>query len=351
MPLSLNKLIFLLFNTKIMPATIKDIAKALGVSVSTVSRALNDSPQINHETIKAVKVIAKRLNYRRNNVAAGLRINKTYCLGVVVPNIGIYFYSRVISGMQKAASNAGYQLLICQTDEKEENEIKYLESLSNGRVDGILMAISQGTSKFNHVKQVMEEMPVVLFDRTDHSLDTTQVEADDFNGALLATKHLIVGGAKNIAHLAGPKNMQNSKNRLNGYKEALKQHNIPVKNNLIEYCDFDRHNVEGALKRILKANPELDGIFTVNDDLGVESILVLKKLGFKVPEQISVIGFGNYPVSKIVEPRLTTISHHLFEIGEKSVEYLLKMIEDKNSVVQVHEPLPSELILRESTKS
>ncbi|QSE99103.1 LacI family DNA-binding transcriptional regulator [Fulvivirga lutea] len=332
-----------------MATTIKDIAKALGISVSTVSRALNDSPQINDETIKAVKAVAKKFNYRRNNVAAGLRINKTFCLGVVVPNIGIYFYSRVISGMQKAASEAGYQLLICQTDEEEANEIKYLESLSNGRVDGILMAISKGTNKLNHVKQVMEEMPVVLFDRTDSSIDTTQVEADDFNGAFLATKHLIDGGARNIAHLAGPKNMQNSKNRLNGYKEALRQNDISVKQNLIENCDFDRHNVEGALKKILKSNPDLDGVFAVNDDLGVQAILVLKKMGYKIPEQISVIGFGNYPVSKIVEPRLTTVSHHLFEIGEKSVEYLLKMIKNKDAKIS-HEPLVSELILRESTK-
>ena len=333
-----------------MPATIKDIAKALGVSVSTVSRALNDSPQINKETIKAVKVIAKRLNYRRNSVAAGLRINKTYCLGVVVPSIGIYFYSRVISGMQKAASAAGYQLLICQTDEKEENEVKYMESLSNGRVDGIMVALSQETDKLNHVKQVMEEMPVVLFDRTDPSIHTTQVEADDYNGAQLATNVLIQGGAKTIAHLAGPKHMQNAKNRLHGYKEALRQHDIPVKNNLIEYCDFDRHNVEEALKRIIKAHPDLDGVFAVNDDLGVETILVLKKMGYKVPEQISVIGFGNYPVSKIVEPKLTTVSHHLFEIGEKSVEYLLKMINDKEAGVITHEPLISELIKRDSTR-
>ncbi len=333
-----------------MSTTIKDIAKALGVSVSTVSRALNDSPQINKETVKAIKVIAKRLNYRKNTAAAGLRINKTFCLGVVVPNIGIYFYSRVISGMQKAASKAGYQLLICQTDEQEENEIKFLQSLLNGRVDGILMAISKGTNKLNHVKEVMEEMPVVLFDRTDPSIETTQVEADDFNGAFIATKYLIDGGAKNIAHLAGPKNMQNSKNRLNGYKEALRQSNIPVKQNLIYNCDFDRHNVEGALKKILKSNPNLDGIFAVNDDLGVQAILVLKKLGFKIPNQISVIGFGNYPVSKIVEPKLTTVSHHLFEIGEKSVEYLLKMIKDKNNVVLKHEPLTSALIIRDSTK-
>ncbi len=332
-----------------MPSTIKDIAKALGVSTSTVSRALNDSPQINKETIKAVKVIAERLNYRRNSVAAGLRTNKTYSLGVVVPNIGIYFYSRVISGMQKAASKAGYQLLICQTDEKEENEIKYLESLSNGRVDGIMIALSQETSKYNHVKQVMAEMPVVLFDRTDTAIQTTRVDADDYNGALTATQHLIDGGAKTIAHLAGPKHMQNAKNRLNGYKEALRKNNIPVKNNLIEYCDFDVHNVEGALKKILKANPDLDGVFAVNDDLGVETILVLKKMGFKIPDQIAVIGFGNYPVSKVVEPKLSTVSHHLFEIGERSVAYLLQLIKDQNTKID-HEPLPSELIVRESTK-
>ena len=333
-----------------MPTTIKDIAKALGISVSTVSRALNDSPQINDETIKAVKAVAKKFNYRRNNAAAGLRINKTYSLGVVVPNIGMYFYSRVISGMQKAASKAGYQLLICQTNEQEEEEIKYLESLSNGRVDGLLMAISQGTTKLNHIKEVLKELPVVLFDRTDHAIDTVQVEADDYEGAKLATNHLIENGAKTIAHLAGPKDMLNAKNRLKGYKEALREHDLHAKNNLIEYCDFDKENVELAIKNLLKSNPDLDGIFAVNDDLGVEAILTLKKMGYKIPEQIGVVGFGNYPVSKVVEPRLTTVTHHLFEIGEKSVGYLLELIKNKDAKI-LHEPLASELIIRESTKS
>jgi DNA-binding LacI/PurR family transcriptional regulator len=335
-----------------MPATIKDIAKALGISPSTVSRALNDSPQINEETIKAVKVIAKRLNYRTNIAAAGLRTNKTYCIGVVVPDIGIYFFSRIISGIQKVASDNGYQLLICQTNELENEEQQYLQSLSTGRVDGIIMSISQETIKTTHIKEVMENMPVVIFDRTDPNLDTVQVEADDFNGGLIATQHLIDGGACNIAHLAGPKSMQNSKNRLNGYKEALRVNDIPVKNNMIEYCDFDVHNVEEAIKRILKANPETDGIFAVNDELGVEAILVLKKMGIKIPEQISIVGFGNYPISKIVEPRLTTVSHHLLKVGERSAKYLFEMIKKKTNTVSVKEdPFPAELIIRDSSKS
>lgn len=333
-----------------MPATIKDIAKALGISPSTVSRALNDNPQIKEETVKAVKATAKKLNYIPNKAAAGLRINKTYCIGVVVPTIGVYFFSRIISGMQKIASSKGYQLLICQSNEKEDEEEKLLQSLSAGRVDGILLSISQETTRLNHIKEVMKHMPVVVFDRVDPSLDTVQVEADDYNAAYIATEHLIKTGCKKIAHLAGPTAMYNTKNRLNGYIEALKKHDLEVNNNLIANCDFDRHLVGEALQKLLKAQPDIDGIFAVNDNLGVEAIIVLKKMGYKVPEQISVIGFGNYPISKIVEPRLTTVSHHLSETGERSARYLIEMIEKKTNKVTEEPPLVSGLILRDSTK-
>ncbi len=333
-----------------MPATIKDIAKALGISPSTVSRALNDNPQIKEETIKAVKETAKKLNYIPNRAAAGLRINKTYCIGVVVPSIGIYFFSRIISGMQKVASARGYQLLICQSNEKEDEEEKFLQSLSAGRVDGILLSIAQETTRLNHIKEVMNHMPVVIFDRIDPALDTVQVEADDFNAAYIATEHLIKTGCKKIAHLAGPSTMLNTKNRLNGYKEALKDNDLEISNTMIEYCDFDRHIVGEALKKLLRAHPDIDGVFAVNDNLGVEAIIVLKKMGIKVPEQISVIGFGNYPISKIVEPRLTTVSHHLSETGERSARYLIEMIEKKTKKIQEEPPLVSELIVRDSTK-
>lgn len=333
-----------------MPATIKDIAKALGISPSTVSRALNDNPQIKEGTIKAVKAKAKELNYVPNRAAAGLRINKTYCIGVVVPNIGIYFFSRIISGMQRVASARGYQLLICQSNEKEEEEEKLLKSLSAGRVDGILLSISQETTRLNHIKEVMNHMPVVIFDRVDPALDTVQVEADDYNAAYIATQHLIKTGCKKIAHLAGPTSMFNTKNRLNGYKEALKDGDLEVSNSLIANCDFDRHVVGKELEKLLKEHPDVDGIFAVNDNLGVEAIIVLKKMGYKVPEQISVIGFGNYPISKIVEPRLTTVSHYLSETGERSARYLLEMIEKKTRKIDIEPPFVSELIFRDSTK-
>ena len=337
-----------------MGATIKDIAKALGISPSTVSRALNDSPMISKETINAVKVIAKRLNYRRNDAAVGLRKSKTNCLGVIVPEIGIYFFSRIISGMQHEASEAGYQLLISQTNEDEEQEAKNIRAFANGRVDGITMAISLGTKNMEHIKEVMDEMPVVIFDRTDPTLDTVQVEADDYQGAYIATKYLIDRGMKNIGHLAGPKTMLNAKNRMNGYKQALRDANITARNNLVEHCDFDTDNVSEALKKLLKANPDLDGIFAVNDEIGVQAILDLKKSGFKVPQDISVIGFGDYPICRIVEPQLTTVSHHLYKIGQRCIQYLLKEIKGKESGEHVehikHEPFPSELIVRGSTR-
>lgn len=331
-----------------MPATIKDIAYALGISPSTVSRALNDHPQIKDETKKAVQEKAKELNYSVNQAASGLRTNKTFSLGVVVPQVSNYFFSSVLGGMQKVASENNYQLLICQTNEREDEEIRYIQSLVSGRVDGLLMSISQETQNFDRLIEVMNNIPVVLFDRTSEKIPTIHVEAEDYRGAYLATRHLLSRKITKIAHLAGPRKLAVSKNRLRGYRDALEENNIPYDSSLVSYCEFDISKVPEAVEKILRTHPGTRGIFAVNDEIAVEAILALKKLGAKIPEDIAVVGFGDYPIGRIVEPNLTTISHHPKKIGERATHHLIKLINHREEATVMKEVIPCELIVRGS---
>lgn len=330
-----------------MPSTIKDIAKALGFAPSTVSRALNNSPQISEETRTLIHTMAKRMNYRLNRSAAGLRTQKTYCLGLVVPSISSHFFSTVISGVQQVASANGYQLLICQTKEDEKEERNYVDALISGRIDGLMISVANGTKNYDHIKLAMEEMPVVMFDRVTDKIDGMYVEAKDYEGSYKATTHLIKRGCKNIAHLAGPKDLMIAKNRMNGYKAALKDNKIKFDKKLVAHCDFDKDLVPNALQQVFRQNPKLDGIFAANDEVAVQAIIELRKLKMKVPEQVAIVGFGNYPIAEIVEPTLTTVKHHPRRIGANATHKLLSMI-DSSYTDYEEEFITSDLIKRGS---
>jgi len=331
-----------------MPATIKDIAQALGISPSTVSRALNDHPQIKDETKKAVQEMARQLNYSVNQAASGLRTNKTYSLGVVVPQITNYFFSQVLGGMQKVASENDYQLLICQTNEKEDEEFRSIQSLLAGRVEGLLMSISQGTQNFDRLADLLRNTPVVLFDRTSEKIPTIHVEAEDYRGAYLATRHLLGRGIQKVAHLGGPRKLAVSQNRLRGYRDALEEKGISYDASLVAYCEFDVDKVPQAIEKILKHHPDTKGIFAVNDEIAVQAILTLKSHGAKIPEDMAIVGFGDYPIARIVEPQLTTISHYPAKIGERAAHHLLKLINHREEASVMKEVIPCELIRRGS---
>lgn len=335
-----------------MPTTtIKDIAKAIGCSPSTVSRALSDHPQINENTKKAIRVMAQKMNFQINQVAAGLRKHKTYCIGVIVPHISNFFFSSILSGIQNVASKANYQVLVCQTNESMVEEAGYIKSLSAGRVDGILLSLSQATDNFSHLKDLKNyKIPLVLFDRTSEKVKAHRVEAEDEKGAFKATEHLIQGGCKKIAYLSGPENLRNSKNRLKGYKSALKKYGIPYKNKLVRICDFDETKVKEAIIDLFSSSDDIDAVFAANDIMAVEAILVLKSLGIAIPDQVSVIGFGDYPIARIVEPKLTTISHNAYQIGYNAAKRVLDEIEETLHLSPDEEQIASQLIVRSSTR-
>ena len=336
-----------------MATTIKDIAAALGCSPSTVSRALHDHPQINEGTKRAVRVMAKKMNFRINQVAAGLRKHKTFCIGVIVPSISNYFFSSTLSGIQEVASNRQYQVLVCQTNESVQEEERYIRALSAGRVDGILLSVSQSTKKYAHLTELTQQkIPLVLFDRTTDKLDVFKVEAEDYLGAFRAVEHLIEKGCRKIAVLAGPENLINSQNRLKGYKDALRENGLGVSNTLIKVCDFDKPKAKEGTIELMSGHPDIDGIFAVNDEMAVECILTLKSMGFKVPQQVSVVGFGNYPIAQIVEPNLSTISHNPYLIGYKAAQNIMGQIHEEHDTAvdnSMRELVESELIVRGST--
>ncbi|WP_185154387.1 LacI family DNA-binding transcriptional regulator [Fulvivirga sp. M361] len=308
-----------------MATTIKDIAHALGCSPSTVSRALHDHPQINEDTKKAIRQMAKKMNFQINQVAAGLRKHKTFCIGVIVPSISNYFFSATLSGIQDAASKRQYQVLVCQTNESVVEEERYARALSAGRVDGILLSVSMDSQKHEHLTDLLsQKIPLVLFDRTMDKLDVFKVEAEDYEGSVRVTEHMIKKGCKKIAYLAGPESLiNNSRNRLAGYCDALKNNGMAFDKSLMRVCDFDKEKAREAVKELMSQYSDIDGIYAVNDELAVEAILTLKSLGIAVPGQVCVSGFGNYPIAEIVEPQLTTIGHNPYLIGYKAAERIM----------------------------
>lgn len=331
--------------------TIKDIAKELGVSPSTVSRALKDHPDISPETKRLVRELVEKLKYKPNAVALSLRNRKTNIIGVIVPQIIHHFFSSVISGIEEAAMSAGYNVMLFQSNESYEREVLNVQTLISSRVDGALVSISKESKKFGHFREFMDnDTPLVFFDRAPDEIETDKVVVDDFGGAMDATEYLINTGCRRIAHFAAPQHLQIGYKRQRGYISALEKNGMKVDDELIVKCDTHDEALEITPKIMNLANPP-DAIFTVNDLTATGVLKVLKKLGLRVPHDISVIGFTDGLVSTVTDPPLSTISQHGFDIGKKAAEILLQRIEEG---LDSHKPrtevIKTDLILRESTR-
>ncbi len=330
--------------------TIKDIAKILGISASTVSRALKDHPDISPETKRLVQTFAEKVNYRPNALALSLRLSKTFTIGIVIPEIVHHFFSSVISGIEDVAYAEGYRIMICQSNENYTRESIDVQALVDNRVDGILISMSKTTKNFDHFKNIVDnETPLVFFDRICTEIETDRVVADDLEGARIAVSHLISQGCKKILHLAAPHHLLIGKNRLDGYKKALEQNGIEFNPRLILNCDT-REDVVALQKQIITLVPDIDAIFAVNDSTAISAMQILQRNGYKIPEQIKVIGFGDGPNATIAYPTLTTVEQKGYEMGREAVRILIDRINndepDKEFKTVVLTP---ELITREST--
>jgi LacI family transcriptional regulator len=335
--------------------TIKDIAKALGLSTSTVSRALNGSYEIGNETKKLVLEYAEKVNYRPNPIALSLKEQKSHSIGVVVCEVANNYFSQAINGIESIAYNRGYHVIITQTHESFCRESVNVEHLLSRHVDGLLVSLSAETTDLTQYKYLREKgFPIVFFDRIAEEIDTHKVIVDNFKGTFDATELLINTGFTKIAHLGNSVNLVITRERLNGFKAALDQYGIGLNPDYIKHCDHGgmiQEEVEIAIKQLLNLNEKPDAIFIASDRLTISSMHILKKLGVKVPEEIAIAGFTNSDEAELFDPPLTVVRQPAFQIGQIATELLIKTIESKRPIEEyTTEILGTELITRSSSK-
>lgn len=328
--------------------TIEKIAEMLNISKSTVSRAFRDSYDINPETKKMVLEIARELNFEPNSIAQSLRDKRTKRIGVIIPSFTIPFYASAICGIQEIAGSEGYNLLICQSDESYENELFNVKSLIQSRVDGIIMSVSKETTNFNHIVKLRDNgIPIVLFNRTTDVPQVSKVRVDDYKGSYEMTEYLISKGYRNIAYLAGPKNLAITQNRFRGFVDAMSAEKIDINDKAVLYGDFC---IESGMERCaqLLSQYKPDAIYCICDNVAFGVIKYLKENQYKIPEDIAVAGFTDEPVAALIDPPLTTVHQPIKEIGSKAAELLFKQFKYSNTKPELI-LLPTELIIRKST--
>jgi DNA-binding LacI/PurR family transcriptional regulator len=333
------------------PITIKDIAKLLGFSKSTVSRALKDHPDISQKTKESVKKVAENLNYKPNLVASSLRLKKSKVIGLIVPEISYFFFPSVIHGIEEVVHSKGYNLLILQSKESYEREVQNLDILISNNVEGILLSVSKETRDFAHFQHIIDmDFPIVFFDRVIKELDADIVLVDDIDGSYKAVNHLLETGRKRIAICNGNLNLLICRNRLKGYEMALQQNGITIDNQYIISCESPLEAEKETL-RLLNLKTPPDGIFAISDLTMAGVMKAIYQTHLCIPKDIATIGFCEEPFRSMYQPTLTAIQPMGFEIGNKAAELLFERI--NQNAAQHLEPrtiyLESKLIIGEST--
>jgi LacI family transcriptional regulator len=312
--------------------TIYDIAKALNISPSTVSRALKDHPHIKKETKRKIIATAGEMGYRHNNFASNLRQRRSNTIGVVVHRLDSYFIASVFSGLEKVASENGYGLIISQSQESWRKEILCASTLFNSRVDGLIVSLAFDTKNFEHFNIfIKKDIPVVFFDRVADCHECIRIVIDNYKAAYEATSHLIAQGCRRIVHIGGNMLRNVYSERLSGFKKALANNNIEFTKDLLFITDMSEKDAIEVAGKILRMKPRPDGVFASNDTTAVSIIVELEKAGVAVPGDIAVVGFNNDPISRVVKPNLTTIHYPAKEMGEVAAASLIGLL--KNSQV------------------
>lgn len=330
--------------------TIYDVAKALNLSPSTISRALNDHPHIKNETKKKIRAVAGQMGYQRNKFASNLRQKNTNTIGVVVPRLNSYFMAAALAGIEKVTSDYDYGLIISQSQESWQKEISCVSTLFNSRVDGLLVSLAFDTKNLDHFNILFnKDIPVVFFDRVADCHGCISVVIDNFKAGYEVTSHLIDQGCRRIVHLGGNMLRNVYSERFRGYKQALTDNKIEFDTDLIIVSDMSRQAGIDSAAKILKMNPRPDGIFTANDTTAVAIMVELEKAGLKIPEDIAVAGFNNEPVSQVIQPNLTTIDYPAREIGELAASSLISKIKNSQSADLSTIVLKHNLIKRKSS--
>ena len=332
--------------------TLKQIARELDVSVSTVSKALRDSVEISEDTRQKIKAFAKLYNYKPNNIALSLKNRKTKTIGVIIPEIIHHFFTTVISGIEQVANEKGYHVIICMSNNSFDKEVINMELLANGSTDGFIISVAKETQQkedYHHLQEVIEQgMPLVMFDRVIDEINCDKVIIDDVIGAKEAVQHLIDIKCKNIALISTVDYVSVGKLRTQGYLEALTENGMEINHDFIlKIEDFD--NSEQEIRNFLKGK-NVDAVFAVNEHFAIYAIKAFAEQGLKVPDDVSVVGFTNGELSKLFNPSLTTVSQHGAEIGARAANLLIKKLESEEEGPFETIIVETELIQRNSTK-
>jgi LacI family transcriptional regulator len=337
------------------PVTLKELAEKLNLSVSAVSKALKNYPDIGAKTRKRVQSLANELNYVPNSFAVNLRTSTSKTIGVIVPTMVHNFFSKIIEGIILVAEKKGYLVILLQSNENYELEKKQIELLLNKGVGGILISLSNNTNSFQHLQKVLDyNVPLVLFDKITKSINCSKVIIDDKKASYEAVTYLIKKGYKRIAHFRGGLNPQNSIDRFLGYKQALTDNNIPFDDELIFMCDNNDDFNDGYqnAKKLIEKNILVDAIFAITDLVVIGALKYLNDNKIPVPQKTALFGFSNWFMSSVVSPSISTVNQPGKEIGKKAVKILLKEIKHKKKNIPFNHStivIPTKLVIREST--
>ena len=310
--------------------TMKDIAKEFGVSVATVSRALQNSPRISAERRENIIRYAKEHNFLPNTIAENLRRSKVAqpkIIGVIMPQIAHYYFSTILAGIEEEAHSRGYDIMVAQSNEQYEREVSICRSYYANRVCGVIVSQAKDTKNYEHFQKLLDNnVPLVFFDRICTGINTNRVVVDDYMGAYNAVSYLIESGCRNIAFYGSPMQLEISKNRYNGYVDALLKHGLRPNKKFQRECD-NREKAEEITPEMLKDDERPDAFFAVNDDTAIGILYTVKRLGYRVPEDISICGFTNGERAIACEPMLTTVEQRGHKVGEEAVNILLDYVE------------------------
>ena len=330
--------------------TIKDIARELGVSPSTVSRALKNNPDISQETRDLIHKYAKEHNYKPNALALNLRTSRSNTIGVIVPQLIHHFFSCVLSGIEETAAKAGYNILIAQSNERYDQEVKIVHSFLAGHVCGVITSLAKDTSNYDHYLELIENnIPIVFYDRICPNINTGRVVVDDYAGSFAAVEYMIQTGCKRIFFYSADIHLEISKNRKNGYLDAMRKYKIPVDDSMIKLCDTREYAI-AITPDILEKEDRPDGFFAINDETASGILYACKLMGFRVPEEISICGFTDGAIAQNTDPKLTTVEQHGEEVGKSAIHLLIDKIENEESNKSSNKIVRTNLVVRGTTK-
>jgi len=332
--------------------TITDIANVLGLTPSAVSKALSDHPRISDATKKAVREVAKKLNYQRNKIASALRKGQTMLVGIIIPAANINFFSSVVKGIEDVLNREGYQVIISQSYDDPEKEKENVRALLTSQVDAIFASIANKTTHFDHFVRVRESgIPLILFDRVEESLGVCTVIIDDHEGAHQATSHLIEQGCQRIAHLAGYHTVPLYQSRIQGYKDGLKEAGLPIDKELIIESDLTLEDGRKGMQKLLQLPSRPDAVFAASDHAAAGAIQVLQEQKINIPNEIAVVGFSNEPFSVMIQPTLSTVDQHSETMGQFAARTFLQQLNPSTNQSSSHKKtiLTPKLLIRESS--